>query len=125
MIRTSFFCRRFAHLQRARRSFSVRKYIAAQDGAVSAEYSFLIVFISLVAALGFVFLGDSISGNFSVLGERIESASTQMPNPLGGGGSSGGGSSGSTDGGNSSGGSTDGGSSTGGNGNGNANGKNK
>ena len=67
-----------------------RRLVKCKSGATSAEYAFLITLIAIVGALGFIVVGDGIAQNFTVLGERVESASTQMPNPLGGGGSGGG-----------------------------------
>lgn len=41
-------------------------------GAVSAEYAFLIVFISLIAVLGFFAIGGQLRDYFTALGLAIE-----------------------------------------------------
>ena len=63
-----------------------RRYLAAQDGAVGTEYGFIIAVIAVVAALGFVTLGGNLTTSFSNLGDGVETAAINMPNPLGGGG---------------------------------------
>ena len=53
-------------------------YRLASDvsGAVSGEYSFLIVFIAIVATLGMILLGPNISDYFAAVGAGA------VPNPV-------------------------------------------
>ena len=46
-------------------------------GGIAAEYSFLLVFISIVAATGMLFLGDGIAAYFSAMGLAIGGAAKQ------------------------------------------------
>ena len=46
-------------------------------GAVAAEYAFLIVFISIVAAIGMVILGDGLLSYFTALGAAIGNSAQQ------------------------------------------------
>ena len=89
MIRQNRFDRNFNRKPRYGRNGIVRRLCRDRRGSVGGEYAFLIAFIAIVAAVGFVFLGDSMTTNFSVLGDRVETAGTEMPNPLSGGGSGG------------------------------------
>ena len=45
-----------------------------EDGAVATEYSFLIVFLAIAAAIGMVTLGTSISDYFDTFGNALSSA---------------------------------------------------
>lgn len=72
---------------------AVRRYIASSTGAVSTEYAFILAFGALVAATGFVVLGDGVATHFEGVSQKVNSASVEMPNPLGGGGSTSGGNS--------------------------------
>ncbi len=62
----------------------VRKLIADRTGAASTELGFLLAFVAIVAATGFVALGNNLTDSFSDLSDRVETASTDMPNPFGG-----------------------------------------
>jgi Flp pilus assembly pilin Flp len=95
--------------------------LASRDGAVGTEYGFLLAFIALVAAIGFVSVGDGLTTYFDGVSRVVESAASDTPNPLGGGGGGGSTSGGTTTGGTTTGGTTTGGTTTGG-GNGGANG---
>ena len=122
MIKQNRFDRNFNRKPRSGRNGIVRRLCRDSRGSVGGEYAFLIAFIAIVAAVGFVVVGDSMTTNFSVLGDRVETASTEMPNPLGGGGSGGGSSSGgSSGGGSNSGGGNNGGGNNGGGNNGGGN----
>jgi Flp pilus assembly pilin Flp len=91
-----------------------RAILTAREGSAPAELAFFLGFIVMVGVTGFVFVGNSVADSLTDVSERIETATANMPNPLGGGSivvaSSG--ESGGNGGGN-------------GNGNGNGNGKNK
>ena len=55
------------------------------SGGVSAEYSFLITFIAIVATLGMVALAPGIVDMFTAVGERVPDPSAVPPcqrNPL-------------------------------------------
>ena len=54
----------------------------SQSGAVAAEYAFLIVFISIGAAIGMVLLGDDLQIYFENLGAALDNASTPTPDPF-------------------------------------------
>ncbi len=64
-----------------------KEFLKAREGAAPVELAFLLGFVGLVEAIGFVLVGDSIADNLTSLSQRVEAASTDMPNPLGGGGS--------------------------------------
>ena len=108
-----------------------KEFLKAREGVAPVELAFLLGFVALVAAIGFVLVGDSIADNLTSLSQRVEAASTDMPNPLGGDGSivvasagdtggSGGDDGGESGGNNGNGGGND----NGGNGNGGGNGNN-
>ena len=50
-----------------------------QSGAVATEYAFLIAFISIVAAIGMVLLGDNLSEFFNEIGIALENAGANLP----------------------------------------------
>ncbi len=50
-----------------------------QSGAVATEYAFLIAFISIVAAIGMVLLGDNLSNFFNDIGVALENAGDAIP----------------------------------------------
>ncbi len=50
-----------------------------QSGAVATEYAFLIAFISIVAAIGMVLLGDNLSEFFNEIGVALENAGANLP----------------------------------------------
>ncbi len=50
-----------------------------QSGAVATEYAFLIAFISIVAAIGMVLLGDNLSQFFNDIGIALENAGDAIP----------------------------------------------
>jgi Flp pilus assembly pilin Flp len=79
---------------------TVRRLFASRDGAVGTEYGFLLAFIALVAAVGFVSVGDGVVSYLNGVSRIVESAASEPPNPLGGGGgsTSGGSTSGTTSG---------------------------
>ena len=56
---------------------------ADDSGAVSAEYSFLIAFIVIVATLGMVLIGPSISDYFDAVTRLVPDTSETPPCPLG------------------------------------------
>ncbi len=64
-----------------------RGILTACEGATPPEFAFLLGFGALVVVSGYVFLADNLTGSYTDLSERVEVASTNMPNPLGGGGS--------------------------------------
>ncbi len=53
------------------------------SGAVSAEYTFLITFIAIVATLGMVFLGPPIANYFPAVGGWIPDTQLNPVSPLG------------------------------------------
>jgi len=50
-----------------------------KSGAVATEYAFLIAFISIVAAIGMVLLGDNLSEFFNDIGVALENAGDNIP----------------------------------------------
>ena len=54
----------------------------SKSGAVATEYAFLIAFISIVAAIGMVLLGDNLSEFFNDIGVALENAGDNMPDPF-------------------------------------------
>ncbi len=54
-----------------------------KSGAVATEYAFLIAFISIVAAIGMVLLGDNLSAFFNDIGVALEGAGSHIPDPFG------------------------------------------
>jgi Flp pilus assembly pilin Flp len=53
--------------------------MVAKSGAVAAEYTFLIAFISILAAIGMVVLGDDLQQYFQGLATAIDAAATPTP----------------------------------------------
>ena len=50
-----------------------------KSGAVATEYAFSIAFISIVAAIGMVLLGDNLSLFFNDIGQSMENAGGNLP----------------------------------------------
>lgn len=69
--------RAFAHVQ-AR----FMRLMAANSGAIAAEYTFLIAFIAILAAIGMVILGDDIKVYFEDLATALDNASAPTPDPF-------------------------------------------
>ncbi len=44
------------------------------SGAVATEYAFLIAFVSIVAAVGMLILGDNMGAFFNDIGQALEGA---------------------------------------------------
>ena len=74
------------HSHWARLITSVRAILTARAGSDPTELAFILGFVTLIATTGFVVVQDSVTGSYTDLSERIEIASVNMPNPLGGGG---------------------------------------
>ena len=53
-----------------------------KSGAVATEYAFLIAFISIVAAIGMVLLGDNLSEFFNDIGLALTNISNNLPAPF-------------------------------------------
>ncbi len=64
----------------------LRALPAAREGAAPAEFAFILGFMAMIAATGSVFVGQSFAGSLNEVSERVETASINMANPLGGGG---------------------------------------
>lgn len=58
------------------------RLMAAKSGAIAAEYTFLIAFIAILAAIGMVILGDDIKGYFEDLATALDNASAPTPDPF-------------------------------------------
>jgi Flp pilus assembly pilin Flp len=56
-----------------------RRLAKSKAGAVATEYAFLIAFISIVAAIGMVLLGDNLSLFFNDIGQSMENAGGNLP----------------------------------------------
>ena len=56
-----------------------RRLAKSKAGAVATEYAFLIAFISIVAAIGMVLLGDNLSLFFNDIGQSMENAGANLP----------------------------------------------
>ncbi len=54
--------------------FSVKR---ETHGAIAAEYAFLLVFVSIVAAIGMAFIGGGLLEYFSALGGTIANSADQ------------------------------------------------
>ena len=63
---------------------TTRRLAQREDGGLSAEYSFLITFIAIVATLGMVSLGPSIADLFEAVGGAVPDTSENPPCPFGG-----------------------------------------
>lgn len=79
-----FSCQKFIRRGGATQLRLVRRLAADRSGAASTELGFLLTFVAIVAATGFVGLGNNITDSFGELSDRVETASTDMPNPFGG-----------------------------------------
>lgn len=55
---------------------------ANNSGAAAAEYTFLIAFISILAAIGMVLLGDDIKVYFEDLAASLDNAAAPVPDPF-------------------------------------------
>ncbi len=77
---------RLARKSRARAISGVRaafgRLMVAHAGAVAAEYTFLVAFIAILAAIGMVLLGDDLQQYFQGLADSIENASTPTADPF-------------------------------------------
>ena len=62
----------------------VLRLAKSKSGAVATEYAFLIAFIAIVAALGMVLLGENLSAFFNDIGEALDGAGSNIPDPFGG-----------------------------------------
>ena len=56
----------------------LRHLAKSKAGAVATEYAFLIAFISIVAAIGMVLLGDNLSGFFNDIGIALGFAADKL-----------------------------------------------
>ncbi len=61
-----------------------RRLVKDDSGGLSAEYSFLIVFIAIVAGLGMLIVGDGIGYYFEALTRIVPDTQENPPCPLGG-----------------------------------------
>ena len=52
------------------------------SGAVATEYAFLIAFVSIVAAFGMLILGDNMGAFFNDIGEALQGAGDNIPDPF-------------------------------------------
>ncbi len=57
----------------------VLRLAKSKSGAVATEYAFLIAFISIVAAIGMVLLGDNLSEFFYDIGVALANAADAIP----------------------------------------------
>ena len=60
----------------------VLRLAKSKSGAVATEYAFLIAFISIIAAIGMVLLGNNLSAFFNDIGVALGLAAdglTQLP----------------------------------------------
>lgn len=64
---------------------ALRKYPAAQRGAIGSEYTFLFAFIVFVAITGLVMLGNSIVTTFTDLDSHANASRSEMAKPSGDG----------------------------------------
>ena len=60
----------------------LHRLTVVQSGAVIAEYAFLIAFISILAAIGMVVLGDDLQAYFQGLATAMDNASQPTPDPF-------------------------------------------
>jgi len=58
------------------------RLMVVNSGAAAAEYTFLIAFISILAAIGMLVLGDDIKGYFEDLATALEDAAEPTPDPF-------------------------------------------
>ena len=60
----------------------VLRLARGKSGAVATEYAFLIAFISIVAAIGMVLLGNNLSAFFNDIGLALTNISSNLPAPF-------------------------------------------
>ncbi len=58
------------------------RLMVATSGAAAAEYTFLIAFISILAAIGMVLLGDDLKVYFEDLATALDNAAAPTPDPF-------------------------------------------
>lgn len=58
------------------------RLMVVNSGAAAAEYTFLIAFISILAAIGMVLVGDDLRDYFLGLSNSLANASAQSPDPF-------------------------------------------
>jgi len=58
------------------------RLMVVNSGAAAAEYTFLIAFISILAAIGMVILGDDIKVYFEDLATSLDNAAAPTPDPF-------------------------------------------
>jgi len=58
------------------------RLMVMNSGAAAAEYTFLIAFISILAAIGMVLIGDDLQTYFQSLSSSLSNASTPTPDPF-------------------------------------------
>lgn len=58
------------------------RLMVVNSGAAAAEYTFLIAFISILAAIGMVLLGDDIRVYFDNLATALDNAAAPTPDPF-------------------------------------------
>ena len=61
---------------------AILRFRKSKSGAVATEYAFLIAFISIVAAIGMVLLGDNLSNFFNDIGVALTNISSNLPCPF-------------------------------------------
>ena len=61
---------------------AILRFKKSKSGAVATEYAFLIAFISIVAAIGMVLLGDNLSAFFNDIGVALKTMSSNLPCPF-------------------------------------------
>lgn len=59
------------------------RLMVVNSGAVAAEYTFLIAFIAILAAVGMVLLGDDLKVYFEDLATSLDNAAEPVPDPFG------------------------------------------
>ena len=58
------------------------RFTVVNSGAVAAEYAFLIVFISVVAAVGMFLFGNDLQEYFQGLATALDNAASPTPDPF-------------------------------------------
>lgn len=58
------------------------RLMVVNSGAAAAEYTFLIAFISILAAIGMVLIGDDLQAYFLGLRDALANSSTPTPDPF-------------------------------------------
>ena len=66
-------------------NFPIRGLLTTKQGSASTEFAFILGFIALLALTSFVVLEDGLTDSYTGLSQQVESATVNMPNPLGGG----------------------------------------